>query len=137
MPGALVTGMMLMMQDTPLDSAMFYDARYGTSVYGSMFNPLTAEPFPAYYSFMAFNELYRRQNQAEAVCDIPGVYAVAAKGEDCAVVIANTGETAAELNLTGIGDVKSAKIITEGVNLGDCDFTGEIPANSVLVLICD
>jgi len=53
------------------------------------------------------------------------------------VVIANTGETAAELNLTGIGDVKSAKIIADGVNLGDCDFTGEIPANSVLVLICE
>ena len=134
---ALVCGMMLGMQNSPLDSAMFYDARYGTSIYGSMFNPLTAEPFPAYYSFMAFNELYKRGDQVQLVCDIPGVYACAAKGEDCAVVIANTNNTPAELNLTGIGQVKSAKIITDGVNLGDWDVCDTIPAESVLVLICD
>ncbi len=134
---SLVTGMMLAMQNAPLDSAMFYDARYGTSIYGSLFNPLTAEPFPAYYGFMAFNELYRRQNQVSLTCDIPGVYACAAKGDDCAVVIANTNNSAAELNLTGIGGVKSAKIITDGIHYGDCGFDGTIPGESVLVLICE
>lgn len=134
---ALVCGMMLGFQNSPLDSAMFYDARFGTSVYGSMFNPLTAEPFPAYYSFTAFNELYKRQNQTELTCDIPGVYAAAAKGEDCAVVIANTNNSSVQMNLTGIGRVKSAKIIMDGENLGDWDFSDTIPGNAVAVLICE
>ena len=70
---ALVTGMMLAMQNSPLDSAMFYDARYGVSIYGSMFNPMTAQPFPAYYGFLAFNELYLLGTQAEVCCDDEGV----------------------------------------------------------------
>ncbi|MBQ8333033.1 MAG: hypothetical protein IJX93_04600 [Clostridia bacterium] len=134
---SLVAGMMLGFQNSPLDSAMFYDARYGTSIYGSMFNPLTAEPFPAYYSFAAFNELYKRGTQIEVTCDIPGVYAVGAKDEDGAVVIANTNACPAEMNLTGIGKIKSAKMIREGVNLGEWEFSDTIPAESVAVIVCE
>ena len=56
---ANVAAMMLMFQDSPLDSAMFYDAGYGTNDYKSLFDPMTAKPFPAYYAFTAFNRLYK------------------------------------------------------------------------------
>jgi hypothetical protein len=75
---ALVAAGMLAFQNTPLDSAMFYDARFDVSIYGSLFNPLTAKPFPAYYSFVAYNELYRRKDQAALVCYDGCIYAVAA-----------------------------------------------------------
>jgi len=87
---AATCGMLLMFQNSPLDNAMFYDARFGTSVYGSMFNPLTAEPFPTYYAFKAFNELYKLGNQATLECDTERIYAVAAKnGKNACIVIAN------------------------------------------------
>jgi hypothetical protein len=76
---AEICGMMLAFQDLPVDSAMFYDARFGTSIYGSLFNPLTAEPFPAYYAFKAFNRLYTLGEQVPVTLDCnSGVYAVAA-----------------------------------------------------------
>ncbi|MBP1587546.1 MAG: hypothetical protein ILO53_03980 [Clostridia bacterium] len=56
-----VAGMMLAFTEAPLDGAMFYDAGYGISTYAGLFNPLTAKPFPAYYAFVAYNELYKRK----------------------------------------------------------------------------
>ena len=75
---AMCAGMMLAAQDSPLDGSMFYDARLGVSIYGGLFNPLTHEPFPAYFAFPAFNELYRRGTQVRTCSDTEGVYAAAA-----------------------------------------------------------
>ncbi len=130
---ALTAGMMLAMQNSPLDNAMFYDARYGTSIYGSMFNPLTAKPFPTYYAFPAFNELYKRGAQADVVCDDANVYAVAAvKDEDGYVVLANTNGDAVPLKLELNGTVTGCKILDGERMLEDCDLPAEIPANTVL-----
>lgn len=84
-----ISAMMLMMQDSPLDSAMFYDARYGTcSVYSSVFDPTTRMPMPAYYSLMDYNELYRRNNQlALTIEQANGAYAVAAAEENATAVL--------------------------------------------------
>ena len=132
---ALVTGMMLAMQNSPLDSAMFYDARYGTSIYGSLFNPLTAEPFPAYYGFLAFNELYRRGTQAEVVCGDKNVYALSAyEGADGYLVIANTNADAVPLKLEVSGKVIGCQILDGEHRLEDCEQPDAIPANSVLAL---
>ena len=96
---ALTCGMMLALQDTPLDSAMFYDAQCSVSKFSGMFNPLTLEPFPAYYGFVAFSELYSRKSQVEVAMDIPGVYACAAKDDTGCVVIVNTNPYEVEYSL--------------------------------------
>ncbi len=96
---ALILGMLLTFAYLPLDGAMFYDARLGVSIYGSLFNPLTREPFPALEAFSAFNELYKAGTLVSASSDLPGVYVAAAKGpEGKTVVIANTLDTVAETN---------------------------------------
>ena len=101
---AMTAAMMLAAQDSPLTGAMFYDARLGTSIYGGLFNPLTREPFPAYYAFQAFNELYRRGTQLRVSSDTDGVYAAAAtNGAGACVVIANTLDRAVPFHLEAEG----------------------------------
>ena len=132
---ALVTAMMLAMQNSPLDSAMFYDARYGTSIYGSLFNPLTAQPFPAYYGFIAFNELYRLGTQAEVCCDDEGVYALAAyKGTEGCIVLANTSAADVPLKLEMDGAVTECRILDGERLLSGCRLPEEIPGNTVLCI---
>ena len=132
---ALVTAMMLAMQNSPLDSAMFYDARYGTSIYGSLFNPLTAQPFPAYYGFLAFNELYRLGTQAEVCCDDEGVYALAAcRGTEGCIVLTNTSPADVPLNLVMDGAVTECRILDGEHLLSGCRLPEEIPANTVLCI---
>ena len=127
--------MMLMFQDAPLDTAMFYDARLGVSVYGSMFNPLTKEPFPAYYSFVAFNRAYELKNQVELTVDNEDIYAVAAKdGENGAIVIANHTENDVELKLDFAGEVKECRITADGKNDEVCDLPAVLPANSFITV---
>ena len=132
---ALVTGMMLAMQNSPLDSAMFYDARYGVSIYGSMFNPMTAAPFPAYYGFLAFNELYLLGTQAEVCCDDEGVYALAAyKGTEGCIVLANTSAADVPLKLEMDGAVTECRILDGERLLSGCRLPEEIPGNTVLCI---
>lgn len=85
--------MMIAMQHTKMSVMCYYDARFGTCVYGGLFNPLTAEPFCTLYSFVAFGELYRLGDEVsvEGACD--RLYAIAATdGEERAVLITNTGD---------------------------------------------
>ena len=132
---ALVTGMMLAMQNSPLDSAMFYDARYGVSIYGSMFNPMTAAPFPAYYGFLAFNELYLLGTQADVCCDDEGVYALAAyKGTEGCIVLANTSAADVPLKLEMDGAVTECRILDGERLLSGCRLPEEIPGNTVLCI---
>ena len=119
------------MQDLPVDTAMFYDARIGTGIYGGLFNPLTREPFRLYYGFKAFNELYKRKNQLEVETDGNGVYAVAAKDEnDGCVVIANTNcdSLPLDLNVTP----KSVREISEKSTYEETEFNGVIKPHSVV-----
>jgi hypothetical protein len=132
---AVACGMMLMFQNAPLDSAMFYDARLGVSVYGSMFNPLTCEPFPTYYAFKAFNELYKLGNQAALECDTEKIYAVAAqKGKNACVVIANPylGEMPLELDLDG--EITKCVITCDGRTEEETELPAVLPKNSFLTI---
>ncbi len=113
-----IAGMMLAWQDTPLDSAMIYDARLGPSVYGAMFNCLTYEPYPEYYTFVAFNELYKLKNQVELSGQESGVYAVGAVNDKkgC-LVMANTNEDEVSLEIETKGKiVKAYNAIQQGDN---------------------
>ena len=132
---ALTAAMMLSFQHLPLDSAMFYDARLGVSDYASLFNPLTHKPFPTYEAFKAFNELYKRGVEVELSVEAAGVYAAAAKGNDGAVMIANTNEEPFELSVTTDRAPVSYRIIDENgvADVKSADVPRTLPANSVIV----
>ena len=131
---AKVCAIMLAMQNGPLDSAMFYDARCGISAYGNLFDPMTKLPTPSYYAFSAFNRLYQLGEQIEVTFDSDGIEAVAAKGDaGCAIVIANYGAES-ELSLPDI--TPKYFIVTDKRG---CDRYTEIlntlPAESIVSVI--
>ncbi|MBR4184967.1 MAG: hypothetical protein IKQ87_04300, partial [Clostridia bacterium] len=133
---ALIMGWMLKMQNEPVDSAMFYDARFGLSVYGGLFDPMKDETYPAYDAFLAFNELYRRGEQLDVVSDRPGVYAAAAKGEeDSVLVLANTNGEAAPFSPRLSGKLASFRITDETRRLQEADPADGLPANSIAVAV--
>lgn len=133
---AFTTGMLLGFQDVPLDSAMFYDARCGVSTYSGLFNPLTLKPFPAYYGFIAFGELYTRGTQVESTCDTENVFAVAATGEagNC-LVIANITDKDTPLDLSlGGKKVTACKCIDATHTYTDCTLPETLGAYTVLYM---
>ena len=133
---AKISSLMLAMQNSPLDSAMFYDARCGASWYGSMFDPMTRLPFPTFYAFTAFNRLYKLGDQIELTSDISGdVQAIAASGKDgTALVIANpTGE---ELPLVINGAEPLYYTVTDiRGNDRHTEYLTAIPAESIVSVI--
>ena len=132
---AVTCGMMLALQDTPLDSAMFYDARFGVSIYGSMFHPLTAEPFLTYYAFKAFHELYKLGNQIEITLDEDTVYAVGAKKDNSVcVLLANPSENDVDLILNVEGQVTKCFITAQGNCEEETVMPKILPANSFLLI---
>ena len=133
---ALTCGMMLALQNTSLDSAMFYDARCGMGTYSGLFDCMTYQPLPSYYSMVAFGELYIRGTQA-FVGDLPeGVYGCAAVGGDGCLVLANTTDEALPISLSLAGGEKivEARIIQEGSVWEEYTQTDRLPAASVLFL---
>ncbi|MBQ7387336.1 MAG: hypothetical protein IJW03_04125 [Clostridia bacterium] len=102
---AEVAAMMLGMQDRTPSVLCIYDMRTNNAPYCPLFNPLTHEPMHAYYSLVAFNHLYKLENQVELTLDTEDMYAVAASdGKYHALMISN---------LTG----KAQPLILEGVDL--------------------
>ena len=135
---ALCAAILHIAQEEPIDTAMFYDARMGVSIYGGMFDPMTQLPLPTYYSFMAFGELYRLGNECEVIkTDADGVYASAATdGKYGAVMITNTKEEDVDINLNMIGRILDVKVIKEGINLSPIGkkIPSVISKNSVLLI---
>ena len=126
---ALTLSNMLALQNTSLDSAMFYDARCGVGMYSGLFNCYTYEPLPTYYTFLAFGELYRAGTQV--TCDVQGesTYALAAKSDKggCVVVTNNSDKTVPlTLAVAGADGVKACKIIAEGRLWEDCALPNEL-----------
>lgn len=157
MAAAKTAAMMCAMQNTGTEILCYYDARIGTSYYGGMFNPLTRKPFPAYYAFAAFNELYQLGNQVESVlepgdtCDagekkqilsngMNDLYVLAAERDGCeAVLFANASEEDVEV-LTNLETDMDIYCISEGCNLegtgrrlAGCDLI-KIPSGTVMLL---
>ena len=132
---AVSCGMLLAFQNSPLDNAMFYDARYGTSLYGSFFNPLTAEPYATYYAFKAFNALYRLGDQVELTLDDSRVYAVAArKGEEACLLVANPSAEEIPLCLEASGRVNDCLLTCEGKIEEAVALPHSIPKDSFLLV---
>lgn len=134
---AVLTGaMMIALQDTDLSSAMFYDARCGVGIYSGMFNPLTQKPFPAYYSFLAFSELYIRKNQVDVTADIPGVYVCAAKSDTGCLVIVNTNdeEVCYSLDVLGKCNLDKCTMISDGCIWEETPFLDKLPPQSLICI---
>ena len=81
-----------------------YDARITSGTYCPFFDPYTLRPtLHAYYSFAAFNFLYKLENEVELTCDTNGLYAVSAvKNGRGALMISNISGAEQELNIEGI-----------------------------------
>lgn len=90
---ANIAEMMMRMHDTTIDMLMYYDGQLNGS-YQGLFNPIKYEPFKAYYSFRAFNQLYRLGTRVE-VKDVPECVSclAATDGEFYGVLITNKGDT--------------------------------------------
>ncbi|MBQ2891198.1 MAG: hypothetical protein IJE44_06105 [Clostridia bacterium] len=84
-----VASMMLEMQDTTVDMLMYYNGTIDVGNYSGMFNPLTHEPFKAYYAFAAFNELYKLGNQVKVSEKAEGISCVAARNGNKKVAVLN------------------------------------------------
>ncbi len=59
---AHIGSMFIAMQNTSVDMLNYYDGNLESS-YDGLFNPLTYQPFKAYYVFRAFHELYKLGTQ--------------------------------------------------------------------------
>jgi hypothetical protein len=107
MPGAtFVTAALCLMQKSPIDKAMYYDALPTRRYCGLYYFP-SMRLTKTYYSFKAFNELYKLGTEVESVCKgIDDLYVCAAKGdhEQGAVLIVNRKNKSCEvdLNISGI-----------------------------------
>lgn len=134
---SLTAGMMLALQDTSLDSAMFYDARCGLGTYSGMFEAVERTPYPAYYAFVAFGELYKRGRQVEVVVEENDLYAAAAYDEDGFLMIANTNEQELELQLQGFHKMKKCILLAEGCIWCECELPKVLPSYSVLGIFFD
>ena len=123
---AKTLSMMCAMQNTKTKILCYYDARLGISYYGGMFNPLTREPFPLYYAFVAFNELYKLGNQVDVKMDkVQGIYSLAAKnGNEIAVVIVNTSEISQNIK-TNLDNNLKAFTLEEGKNLEEIEINNQ------------
>ena len=132
---AVCASMLCEMQShMPLDSAMFYDAKIGTSIYGGLFNPMTRLPLPAYYSFLAFNELYKLGNETEIILEgAPAGVSVlgATDGKQTKIIIANPTEEDVKVE-SGFVPVISHTVTENG--LFETPFTGCVAANTVWLI---
>ncbi len=132
---ALVCAMMLSFQNSHLDSAMFYDAQWSVCIYGSMFEPNTGKPYPAYYAFMAYNELYKMGEQIELEIDGEGIYGAAAKcGENACILISNPTGNDVEMNLHIDGKIEKCIITCDGKTYEEIEFSNILPKNSFVLL---
>jgi len=128
---AYISEMMLKMQNTTCNMLMYYNGDVSIS-YDGLFNPITKEPFKAYYALKAFNELYKLKNQV-AVTDLPeGVSAVAvAESGEYAIVITNIGD---KKNITINADIKKDFEIYRLNDTMDLEYDGKTDFSGELVI---
>ncbi|MBQ9545502.1 MAG: hypothetical protein IJV00_10300 [Clostridia bacterium] len=130
---ALSAASMIAFDTSPVDGAMFYDARVGVSKYGSLFDPLSLKPLVSYWVFVAFNELYKLKRRLGVTGTPDGVWADAATdGESRLLLAANTDDKEKELAVPGT--VLSCRVIDGEKRLEEAPFNGRIGPYSVLLL---
>ncbi len=106
---AVMAGAFAVMQNAPIDTAMYYDATPTRGHCGLFYFP-NIVPTPTYYSFMAFNELYKLGTAVDIKIsgEAKGLYALAAKkGDDAAFLLSNTTKSNRIFELELKGERKS------------------------------
>jgi hypothetical protein len=144
MPGAaFVAAAFCLMQNSPVDKAMYYDAQ-PSQCYGGLYYFPSLKLTKTYYSFMAFNDLFRLGTAVECQCNgFDDVYVCAAKKNDKkgAVLIINRKLEKREVPMTttGIDGVPkcflldSSHLLTE-TNHMMADGRVILPPQSVLLM---
>ncbi len=132
------TAMLIAFQNSPLDSAMFYDAGISLFIYGGMFHPMTHKPYPLYYGFRLFGELYVLGNQVCTNVDAQGLYTCAAKdGNKGGILIVNIGdEQPLHMALLG-GRLGQCYIIDEDNTFTPCVMPATIGTNTIIYMEAD
>ncbi len=106
---AEVAAMMMAMQKGYTDVMCIYDMRSNTAPYCPLFDIKTKKPIHAYYSMVAFNQLYKLGEQVECESDLHRLYTLAASdGKHHAMMISNLTGKAQSLNITGV-DLENAR----------------------------
>ena len=131
-----VAAMMIALQHGYTDACMIYDMRTDTAPYCPLFDIKTHKPIHAYYSMVAFNRLYRLDNQIETTCDNDRLYTLAASnGKNCALIFANLSGKRQQLSIDGI-DLHDAKIYELGNSgtLIEIQSADSIDNNTVILI---
>jgi len=124
---ANVAAAFCVMQNAPIDKAMYYDALPTRSYCGLFFFP-SKRTTPCYEAFRAWNELAKLGKAAGAKASDEGLYAAAAKGDaGKAFLIANTSGRDASVAVSGTGGGKFALYVIDAANakLAMCGEVGE------------
>ena len=99
---AEVAATLIAMQRGHEDVCCIYDMRATYVPYCPLFDVKTHKPIHAYYSMVAFDQLYRLGTEIECVCDTNGLYAIAASdGQRCAMMISNLTGAEQSLEISG------------------------------------
>ena len=135
---AVTEATMLIFQNSPLDNAMFYDGRFGPSIYGGLFNFETAQPYPAYYALTAYNRIYELKNQTALECDDEEVIAVAAAdGNKGCIVITNPTAEAIPFEISAQGKITKCIMTANDLNDVEVELPTELPAYSIISVCFD
>lgn len=133
---AEVAAMMIALQHGHTDACMIYDMRTDTAPFCPLFDIKTHKPIHAYYSLVAFNQLYKLKNQIETKCDNDRLYTVAASdGCKTAILLANLTGSNQPLEIDGVDltDAKLYELAAKG-ELVPIDVVDSIANNSVILI---
>ena len=135
--------MMCALQNEQVDIATSYQSSIAVSVFSTWIHSYTKEPYKNYYSYVAFNELYKLKNEVECITeDLCGCYAIAAANNGVGkVLITNPTEEKVVTDFKTNGKLVSAFVIDKDNDYKEMDNRYfvyntkiKIPAESVLLL---
>jgi hypothetical protein len=144
MPGAaFIAAAFCLMQRSPIDKAMYYDA-LPTRLYCGLYYYPSCRLTKTYYSFKAFNTLYRLGIEVSAVCaGFDEIYVCAAKDttDAGAVLIVNRNPTVQQvpLNISGMKGKEGCLLLDSSHLLTETNYLlnngiMKLPPLSVVVL---
>lgn len=143
MPGAtFVASAFCLMQRSPIDKAMYYDA-LPTRTYCGLYYFPSQKVTKTYYSFKAFNELYKLGTAVKCSSDeAQGIYVCAARGDAGTGVVLIVNRNAVgqriPLEVAGIESNPTCRILDESRLLDDANCVGEkavsLPPQAVVLL---
>ena len=100
---AEVAAMMIEMQHGYTDVCCIYDMRTNYGTYTPLFDTERNKPRTAYYSMVAFNQLYRLGTEVECISDTEGLHALAAlDGKHGALMLSNLTGESCDIEISGV-----------------------------------